>query len=680
MKLVIVESPTKAKTLQKFLKKDYQVVSSYGHIRDLPKSKIGIDIENDFKPQYVIESKAKKRAQELKSLAKKADSIILATDPDREGEAISWHLSYILKSDDFDRVAFHEITEKAVKDALNNPRKIDINLVNAQQARRILDRLVGYKLSPLLWKKIIRGLSAGRVQSVALKFIVDREKEIEEFKKEEYWTIDVQFNKDDSKFLAQLVKIDGKKLPKFFLQKKEDAHKIKEELEKERYLISDIKRKDVKKSPLPPFITSTLQQEAYKRLRFSSKLTMRVAQQLYEKGLITYHRTDSYNLSKESINQAQDFIVSNYGQEYWQGPQHKSKKKNIQEAHEAIRPTSLKEVKNLDDRQFKLYQLIWKRFVASLMSSAVMSRLTVEIETKEKKFTLKSSGQTIKFDGFLKVYPIKIEEKTLPELDEGEELSLDKVIDEQHFTQPPARYTEATLIKILEEKGVGRPSTYSPIISVIQERNYIIKDDEKRLCPTEIGRIVSDFLTRHFSNIVDPDFTAHMEKDLDEIATGKKDWASVIKDFYSPFEKKLKEKEKEIDKKEVTEKETDEICDKCNSKMVSKIGRFGRFLACSNYPECKNTKATEEETSEDPCEKCGAPMVLKRSRFGSFWGCSSYPDCKNIKNNDKTLDISCPECKKGQVVVKKSKKGRSFYGCSLYPECKFVSNRKPKKD
>ncbi len=684
MKLVIVESPTKAKTLQKFLGKEYKITSSYGHVRDLPKNKIGIDIEKDFNPQYSVVPKAKKTIKELKSLAEKADQVLLATDPDREGEAISWHLAHVLESKkkSFERVSFHEITKDSVENSLKNPGKVNLDLVNSQQARRILDRLVGYKLSPFLWKKVIRGLSAGRVQSVALRFVVDREREIEKFRKEEYWTIDVQFIKEKQGFSARLVKINDKTISKLGIENKKQAQEIKEKLEKENYFVSDVKNKKVKKNPLPPFVTSTLQQEAYKKLGFSSKLSMMVAQQLYEKGHITYHRTDSYNLSAQAINQSKKFITLNYGEKYWQGTRYKAKSKNIQEAHEAVRPTypgkspdSLQS--KLDKRQKSLYRLIWQRFTASLMSPAVMDRITVEIDTQKEKFTLRSSGQAIEFDGFLKVYPIKMEEKTIPFLEIKESLNFNKAIAEQHFTQPPPRFTEATLIKILEEKGIGRPSTYASTISVIQDRNYVQKDDEKRFSPTEIGIVVNDLLVEHFPEIVDVKFTAEMEKSLDEIAEGKIKWTSVVQNFYFPFEKNLKIKEKEIDKKELTEKETDEICEKCDAKMVSKIGRFGRFIACSNYPECKNTKPTEEETRKEPCEKCGSFMVLKRSKFGSFWGCSNYPECKNIRKDEKETGIVCPKCKKGMVVIRKSKRKRNFYGCNRYPECDFISNKKP---
>lgn len=686
MNLIIVESPTKSKTIQKFLGKDYKAVSSFGHVRDLPKTKLGVDIENNFEPQYVSVPKASKTIKEIEKLAKKAETVYLATDPDREGEAISWHISETIKipKEKYKRIAFHEITDSAIKESINSPREIDFNLVNAQQARRILDRIVGYKLSPLLWKKITRGLSAGRVQSVALKFIVDREREIDKFQKEEYWTIKacLENKKDEARFSADLIEINEKKVSKFSFKNKEETESIEKILEKQNYFVSDIKEKESKRNPLPPFITSTLQQEAYKKLRFSSKMTMRLAQQLYEKGFSTYHRTDSFNLSNEAVNQAKIFVENNYGKNYWKGTLYKSKSKGAQEAHEAVRPSrpeiSPEKIKNeLDRRQLALYDLIWKRFMASLMSPAIVIQATLEIETKPEKFKLKTNGQLLKFDGFLKVYPIKMEEKSLPKINVSDNLSLIKIMSEQHFTQPPARYTEATLIKILEEKGIGRPSTYAPTLSVIQERNYVEKTEDKKFKPTEIGIVVSDLLSNHFSTIVDADFTAEMEKSLDEIAEGKKDWKNVLESFYKPFNDLLATKEKEIDKKKITEKETNEICDKCGSKMVLKIGRFGSFLACSNYPDCRNTKPTEEETSDEPCDKCGSKMVLKKSRFGSFWGCSNYPDCRNIKKIENKTGIKCPKCDEGEVVIKKSKKGRNFYGCNKYPECDFLSNKKP---
>lgn len=686
MKLIIVESPTKSKTIQKFLNKGYEVISSYGHVRDLPKKKIGIDVKNDFKPEYTV-SGDKKNISKIKNLVKRADKVLIATDPDREGEAIGWHLSELLglSKEKYERIVFNEITEKAIKRSLLTSRGLDMDLVDAQQARRILDRVVGYKLSPFLWKKVARGLSAGRVQSVALRFITDREKEIEKFLKEEYWSIEAEMKRESegSNMVAQLIKIDNKKIDKFFIKNKQSAEKIKERLEKQHFQVLDIRKKESKKSSLPPFITSTLQQEANKKLRFSSKFTMRIAQQLYEKGLTTYHRTDSYNLSSYSIDEAKRFIIENYGTEYWGGPRVSKKSKGAQEAHEAIRPTSPNQipdnVKSLDEKQFKLYNLIWRRFTASLMSPAIMSQVSIDIETNPEKFLLRSSGQTILFDGFLKVYQIKTEERSLPPLEIGEKMILLKIIPNQHFTQPPARYSEAALIKALEENGIGRPSTYSPTISTIQDRNYVEKNEEKRFFPTDIGIVVSDLLSNHFPDIVNPEFTSQMEKKFDDIADGKIKWNSVLESFYHPFEKLIKEKDMEIDKKDITEKETKEVCEKCKSKMILKIGRFGNFLACSNYPECKNTKSPKEEISDEACEKCNSKMVLKRSRFGSFWGCSNYPECKNIRKKEELIGLKCPKCEKGDVVKKKSKKGRPFYGCNLYPECDFISNKKPEQ-
>jgi len=526
MNLVIVESPTKSKTIQKFLKNGYKIVSSYGHVRDLPKTKLGIDPENNFEIKYIVPPKSKKTIKEIKDLAKKSDVIILATDPDREGESISWHLVQAigLENKKYKRIVFHEITEKAVKEALNHSRDIDMALVNAQQARRVLDRIVGYKLSPLLWKKVARGLSAGRVQSVALRFIVEREREIESFKKEEYWSIEVDLEKKNKEFFTtKLSEIDGKKLDKLDIKKEEEISQIIKAIKKEnKFEVSDIESKEINKNPLPPFTTSTLQQDAYKKLGMSSKMTMRIAQQLYEKGLTTYHRTDSLNLSSEAINNAKKFIDQEYGNQYWKERKYKSKIKGAQEAHEAIRPSYPEKkptlIKGLDEKQSKLYSLIWKRFMASQMSSAIFDQKKIEV--RAGKFTFKTFGQTLKFDGFLKVYQIKLEEKELPELHIKENLDLLKIIPTQHFTQPPARYNEASLIKLLEQKGIGRPSTYSPTISVIQERNYVTKDENKRFYPTPIGITVNDLLVNHFPDIVNPEFTANMENDLDKISQG----------------------------------------------------------------------------------------------------------------------------------------------------------------
>lgn len=704
-KLVIVESPTKAKTISKFLDKNFVVKSSFGHLRDLPKSKLGVDPENDFEPEYIISPKSKKTASELKKLAKESDEIILASDEDREGEAIAWHLAQILGLDltgksktkkGYKRIVFHEITKNAILAALENPRQLDLNLVDAQQARRILDRLVGYKLSPFLWKKIRYGLSAGRVQSVAVRLIVEREREIQNFKKDEYWEIKADLSKQDKSahFEARLNKINGKTVKKLEIATEKKAEEIKKELEKAKYQIDKIEKKEVKKHPLPPFTTSTLQQAANNRLGYSAKQTMMIAQQLYEGihlgagggvGLITYMRTDSLNLSAEARKTANNYITNHFGKEYAEERFFKTKSKGAQEAHEAIRPTdpartpeSIKEF--LDPKQFKLYNLIWQRMLASQMASAISDLTTIDITAD--KYNLRASGSIIKFEGFLKVYPIKNEEVIFPELKEKEILDLLKVITEQHFTQPPARYNEASLIKALEEFGIGRPSTYAPTISTIQERGYV-KKEEKRLAPEEIGFIVNDFLVEHFPEIVDIKFTAKMEENLDEVAEGKQQWKKLIEDFYDPFMDNLNAKEKEVDKKAVTEEKTDELCPKCGSPMVIKLGRFGKFMACTNYPECKTTKPMGEEKklteefSGEVCEKCGKPMAIKRGRFGAFLGCSGYPECKNIKSIKKPTGAKCPDCGKGDIVEKKSKAGRIFYACDNYPECKFAMWQKP---
>lgn len=707
MRLVIVESPTKAKTISKFLGKDFSVKSSYGHVRDLPSKELGVDIKKDFEPEYVVSGKAADRVLELRRIAKKSDEVILATDEDREGEAISWHLVEALdleKKKNYKRIAFHEITKNAIEKALENPRELDLNLVDAQQARRVLDRLVGYKLSPFLWKKIRRGLSAGRVQSVALRLIVEKEREIQNFKPEEYWQIASLLRSKKSEFEAKLLKEDGKSLGKMGVKDKKQADKIVSFLEKADYSIEKISRKETKKSPLPPYTTSTLQQDANSKLGWSAKQTMMVAQKLYEGiklgkegsvGLITYMRTDSLNLSMESLLSAQKTIDQKFGKGFsLESPRFfKTKSKGAQEAHEAIRPTfpektpeSLQEF--LDPKESKLYNLIWQRMVASQMKEAVMDSETIDISATEKggkkNFTLRANGSTIKFKGFLEIYgdKIPVSENILPKLEEGENLDLIKVSSEQKFTQPPARYSEATLIKSLEENGIGRPSTYAPTISTIMERKYIDKDENRRLFPLEIGFLVNDVLVEHFSDIVDYKFTAQMEEDLDLIAEGKKEWVPVIRDFYGPFETNLKNKTKEVKKEDFQEK-LDRKCPDCGGDLVLKFGRFGKFIACSNYPKCKHTEKTDEEKKVDEensgeiCEICGAPMVVKRGRFGAFLGCSNYPECKGIKKIEKKTGITCPKCGKGEIVERKSKRGRMFYGCNSYPECDFALWSKP---
>lgn len=697
--LVIVESPTKAKTITKFLPADYKVESSYGHIRDLPAKELGVDVDNNFEPAYTIPDKAKKQVDKLKNLAKNAQNIILATDEDREGEAISWHLLKILKPKKYQRIAFHEITKPAILKALENPRDLDQDLVDAQQARRILDRLVGYKLSPFLWNKVARGLSAGRVQSVAVRLVVEKEREREAFKIEEYWTVEAVFDKDKEEFAAKLYAQKGKKLQKLDIKDEEQAKRILTELKNAEYKVVKIEKKQSKKNPPTPFTTSTLQQTANNKLHFSAKQTMRLAQQLYEGiklgsesvGLITYMRTDSLNLSKDFLAQTNSYIKKELGDKYAPAKPifYKTKSKGAQEAHEAIRPTDVNRTpesmkKYLDDKQYKLYNLIWQRTVACQMTPAIIDATTVDINDKKNNYTFRANGQTINFDGFLKIYQTATKENILPQLNEQDSVTAKSITPEQHFTQPPARYTEATLVKALEEYGIGRPSTYAPTIATIQDRKYVEKED-RRLKPTEMGTLVNDILVEHFKDIVDYKFTADMENDLDKIEEGKKKWQPIIKDFYTPFIKNLEKKSKELTKKELTEEKTDEVCEKCGSPMIIKTGRFGKFMACSNYPECKNTKnlnndednKPEPELLEEKCPDCGAQLVEKTGRYGKFIGCSNYPDCKFIKKKDYGTGIKCPKCGQGEVVSRRSRSGKIFFGCNKYPKCDFVSWQKP---
>ena len=612
MNLVIVESPTKAKTISRFLGRQYTVQSSFGHVRDLPQKSLGIDVENNFQPKYAIIPRAKKTIASLKKLIPKSEKVIMATDGDREGEAISWHLIKALGLDKsgtrkIERIVFHEITERAISEALKNPREIDMNLVDAQQARRILDRLVGYKLSPFLWKKVARGLSAGRVQSVTLRLVVEREREIESFKPEEYWTIGALLKANKGEFTAFLNKINGESIQKPGIKTKAEADKILKDLDGAEFIVAKVERKETKRIPPPPFITSTLQQESFKKLRFSSKQTMMLAQQLYEgielgekgaTGLITYMRTDSTNLSDQALFAAKEAIINLFGENYWAGfpRKYKTKSRLAQEAHEAVRPTEPSRTpesirQHLTPQQFKLYDLIWRRFMATQMKEAVFNSMGVEIEAKN--YTFSANGQSLRFDGFLKVYPIKFEETDLPDLEEKEKPKLLELLPGQHFTKPPPRYNEASLIKTLEKYGIGRPSTYVPIISTIQGRNYVQKDRVRYFHPTEIGKMVSDLLVEHFPDVVDVKFTSNMEENLDKIADGKEKWVSVIKEFYGPFNMNLEKKYKEVGGKTV--EETDEVCEKCGGKMVIRMGRFGKFLACSNFPRCKNTKNLENK-------------------------------------------------------------------------------------
>lgn len=704
--LVIVESPTKIDTLKKIIGKGYTIKASVGHLKDLPKKKLGVDVENDFKPDYItIRGKGKILAA-LKAAAKKADNIYLAPDPDREGEAIAYHIANELgklTKGKIYRVMFNELTKKAVTEAINNPTELDINRVNAQQARRILDRLVGYKISPILWKKVHRGLSAGRVQSVALKMVCDREKEIKDFKQEEYWSItaDLKGSKDPE-FQAKLFKIGKDKAE---VGKEDRAQEIVKAVEKGDWVLEEVTKKERKRNPVAPFITSTLQQEASRKLNFSPKKTMMLAQRLYEGialegkgtvGLITYMRTDSTRMADEAIGNLRQVISDKYGKEYVPAKPNTYKvKKSAQEAHEAIRPTDFgiepKPLKDIVEKDlYRLYELIWLRAVSSQMVPAVLD--TTQFDIRPGDYTFRANGSVIKFMGCLKVYVEATDDesstgapsdKILPDLPKGEKLKLLKIVPEQHFTQPPPRYTEALLVKALEEKGVGRPSTYASIISVIKDRDYV-KAEERRLAPTELGGLVSDLLMENFPDIMTEEFTAHMEDQLDQIEEGKMEWVDTLKSFYKPFEKDLVEAEKKMRDIKSQVEETEEVCEKCNQPMIIKWGRFGKFMACSGYPECKNTKEIggKEEgpdavKAEGNCDKCNSPLVIKVGRFGKFMACSAYPDCKFTKPI--STGVSCPEpdCSKGYISARRSKKGRTFYGCSEYPNCTFTSWDKP---
>ncbi|MBI2329931.1 type I DNA topoisomerase [Candidatus Daviesbacteria bacterium] len=659
--LVVVESPTKARTLQKFLGDKYQIEASMGHVRDLPKSELGVDVDKNFEPKYIIPRDKKKKVNELKKAVKNADTLWLATDPDREGEAIAWHIQQLLtdyrlpttaedgrRKTKVKRVVFHEITQEALKKAFENPRNIDIKLVDAQQARRVLDRLVGYKLSPLLWEKVKKGLSAGRVQSVALRLIVEREKEIQAFKPEEFWKIEAELESNKSKFIATLI---------LEIKNEQQAKEHTANLEKATYKVSKVTQREVRRYPYPPFTTSTLQQAAANRLGMSAKKTMMLAQALYEHGFITYMRTDSVNLSAQAIASVRAYIESSTGKSYLPNTPRifKSKSKNAQEAHEAIRVTdvsrqssAIRQIGNLNKDHIRLYELIWKRFVACQMNEAVMDQTTVDITADN--YLLRVTGSVIKFDGWLKLYGKEAEEEgdekkpasttqrgeqVLPELTENQLLNLIKLLPTQHFTEAPPRYNEASLIKKLEELGIGRPSTYAPTLSTIQERFYVEKL-EKKFIPTSLGITVSDFLMANFADILDYSFTARMEDELDEIARGEREWKPTIKEFYGPFEKKLEETKKTAQKVKMELQYTGKMCPKCGKELIVRIGKFGKFLACSGFPECKHTESMEEK-----------------------------------------INAKCPDCG-GEIVVRKTRHGKTFYGCKNWPTCKFASWTKPK--
>lgn len=704
MNLVIVESPAKAKTIQKYLGRGFIVKSSFGHVRDLPKSKLGVDTDKNFTPSYVITPNARKHVSELKKHAAKADLIYFATDEDREGEAIAWHLAKILKPkpSQIKRITFDEITKSAISQAVKKPRKIDTHLVDAQQARRILDRLVGYELSPLLWKKIRRGLSAGRVQSVAVRLIDEREQEVAAFKPDEYWTLIANLTHNNHDFFATLHSRDNKKIPKLGIKTKKEMAEIINSLNKKSYSVTHVQTKKQRRNPPPPFTTSTLQQAAVNQLGFSSKKTMLLAQQLYEginlgdkgpTGLITYMRTDSINLAAEATGKAKEAIAKNFGQRYTLTTPRvfKKKAKGAQEAHEAIRPTNPSRtpdniVSFLSTDQLKLYRLIWQRMIASQMAEAELKNVTVDIKAGD--FTFRATGATVIFDGYVKALGAKaaFKENILPELKKGDRANLQKLLPNQHFTQPPPRYSEATLVKALEEHGIGRPSTYAPTIDTIQRREYVIKNESKRFEPTEIGSLVTKLLVEHFPNIVDTKFTANMEANLDLIAAGDKEWQPIVKNFYQPFHKNIVKKDKELDKAELTQEKTGETCPDCSGEMIIKLGRFGKFKACDNYPDCKHTepigeeKELEIENSVEKCPDCDQALVFKRGRFGPFLGCSGYPECKHIKKIEKSTGIACPACSEGEIVEKSSRRGRTFYACNKYPDCKNAYWSKPTGD
>ncbi len=702
--LVIVESPAKANTIKGYLGHNYKVVASKGHVRDLPKSTIGIDVDNDFEPHYINIRGKGDLIKELKKEAAKADKVFLATDPDREGEAISWHLAGTLgiPVEKAKRITFNEITKTAVKEAIKAPRSIDMDLVNSQQTRRILDRIVGYKLSPFLWKKVRSGLSAGRVQSAATKIIVERENEIRDFVPVEYWTVDALLETAKGKELT--ARFFGKTADKtkMDISDGETAEKICSTVRGKMFTAAEVKKGTKVKSPAPPFITSTMQQEASRKLNFQSQRTMRVAQELYEgvnlgsdggvQGLITYMRTDSLRIAAEAQNAAKDYIITKFGEEYYpQSTRVYKSKANAQDAHEAIRPSSMKldpakVRRHLSPDQYKLYKLIWDRFVASQMANAEFDTVVADFDCEGYMF--RASGYSVKFNGYMAVYEESTDEneesaKKLPAIEENEKLSDKEVEPTQHFTEPPARYTEASLIKFLEEKGIGRPSTYTPIITIIISRGYVARDG-KSLYPTPLGEVTTKLMAMHFPDIVDYKFTADMEDKLDHIEKGSEEMLGVLRGFYSGFNKELEAAMESVSKDdiEVPVEETDIICDKCGSVMIVKNGRYGKFAACPNYPTCKNTKPLVKKDSESAqkkleiaptkCELCGSDMVLRTGRYGSFYACVKYPQCKFTKQKVKELGVKCPECG-AEVITKYGKNKTVFYSCSKYPECQFSS-------
>jgi DNA topoisomerase I len=712
--LIIVESPAKSKTIEKYLGKDFQVLASYGHIRDLVPKEGAVDPEHDFAMKYEIIDRNQRHLQAITKAMRHADNLFLATDPDREGEAISWHVYEILKAKKLlkdkpvHRVIFHEITKRAVTEAIAHPQSLSSNLVNAQQARRALDYLVGFNLSPLLWKKIRRGLSAGRVQSPALRMIVERELEIEAFKTREYWTIEAALNADGQNFKAKLTRLDNEKIEQFSITDEDRATQVKQTLLEQaddKLIVVKLEKKQRKRNPAAPFITSTLQQEAARKLGFTTKRTMSIAQQLYEgialggesAGLITYMRTDSVHLATEAVEELRSLISSKYGAENVpkQPRQYKTKSKNAQEAHEAIRPTSAYQLPSqvkqyLNPDQYKLYDLIWKRTVASQMLHATINMVGVDLMCGDEKNIFRATGSTIASPGFMAVYlegkddskDSDDQERFLPSLEEGRPVPLTDIIAGQHFTEPPPRYGEASLVKALEEYGIGRPSTYASIISTLQNREYVTLEN-KRFKPTDVGRIVNKFLTEHFNQYVDYDFTAKLEDNLDAVSRGEKEWIPLMAEFWKPFTKLIHEKDESVQRKDVTQEAIDEKCPECGSQLSIRLGRNGRFIGCTNYPDCSytrnlnddGTQADEPEIVADrTCPKCDSPLVIKTGRYGKFIGCSGYPKCRHIEPLEKPLDtgVECPQCHKGNILKRKSRNGKVFYSCSEYPKCEYA--------
>jgi len=698
--LVIVESPAKARTIAKYLGPGFEVKASNGHVRDLPKSKLGVDVEKGFEPSYVLIKGKGKILKDLKMSARRAATVYLAPDPDREGEAIAWHLAETLgdDADDIRRLAFYEITKRGVTEALEHPRTIDMDKVHAQQARRVLDRLVGYKVSPFLWRTIRYGLSAGRVQSVALRLICEREDEIRKFVRREYWTIDTDLvTPAGDVFRARVQKKAGEK---FVLENEAQARQDADALARETFAVSQVRTQEKKRNPVPPFITSTLQQEAFRRHKYSGQKTMVIAQQLYEgvevgegaTGLITYMRTDSTRVSADAIAEVRAFIREQYGEPYLPAEvkQYRSRETS-QDAHEAVRPTSVARTPSsirgyLDPDQYKIYELIWQRFVASQMNPALVLTTTVEITAGP--YLLRASGSRVKFDGFARAYATTLIEETgpeaskLPAVDVGDALKLKDILPEQHFTEPPPNYTEASLVKVLEEKGIGRPSTYATIVGTILARDYVTRDRGK-LVPTELGMTVWKLLEQMFADVFDVEFTAKLESQLDRIETGKDPWVDVVTEFYDPFQSDLTKAESQQEKVRASlVQETDVDCPKCGSKMVKRFGRSGPFLACPRYPECKATMPLEEEgvPAEVPTQKCplcGSAMRMRTGRFGKFLACSTYPECKGTRPF--TLQIPCPKCVQGDLVERRTRRGKPFFGCSRYPECDFAIWDRPVK-